>query len=66
MPEPCAFLSHDLPACSVIRPTSDALAGARAAVRALTASRLFEGQSGEFMSILGDLAAQADYANRGF
>ncbi len=44
-PEPCEFISKDLPACSVIRPTLNQNAGAVAAVNALTADQLFKGQS---------------------
>src|SRR4030095_562058 len=38
MPAPCKFISDDLPLCSVIRPTSPALAGAAAAVEFLTST----------------------------
>jgi Ferritin-like domain len=39
LPEPCEFIPG-LPDCSVVRPTIDELAGARAAVKALTADGL--------------------------
>ncbi|MBV8987227.1 MAG: twin-arginine translocation signal domain-containing protein [Solirubrobacterales bacterium] len=64
LPEPCDFLSRRLPQCSVVRPTSDALAGARAAVKGLTADGLFEGQSPEFFAFITRLADQADAAQR--
>jgi hypothetical protein len=64
MPEPCDFLHKDLPDCSVIRPTLDHNAGAVAAVKALTADRLFKGQSPEFFSTLMRLARAADAAHR--
>jgi len=64
LPEPTQFLRRGLPDCSVVRPTSDALAGAGAAVHALTADRLFDGQSPEFFRVLTRLAEQADAAQR--
>ena len=63
LPEPCEFIPG-LPACSVVRPTIDALAGARAAVRALTADGLFDGQSGDFFDFIKRLASEADAATR--
>jgi hypothetical protein len=63
-PEPSDFLHKSLPAVSVIRPTLDRNAGAVAAVRALTADRLFHGQSPRFFSTLMDLAKAADAAHR--
>src|SRR6201981_3569774 len=45
LPEPCDFLEHEtLPPCSVIRPTSTALGGAVATVKAFAADGLFIGQ----------------------
>jgi Ferritin-like domain len=64
MPEPCAFLSAGLPACSVIRPSTVANAGAMAAVGGLTATGLFTGQSAAFFDTIVDLAEQADAAHR--
>jgi len=64
-PEPCEFIPG-LPACSVIRPTIDALAGAQAAVAALTADGLFTGQSDRFFRVIRRLAREADAARRGF
>jgi hypothetical protein len=64
MPEPCQFIDPNLPVCSVIRPTSAQLAGAMAAVTALTDSGLFMGQSPEFFHVLQDLAQAADAASR--
>ena len=66
MPKRCTFLSRHLPTCSVIRPSSTQLAGAVAAVRALTASNLFLGQSHKFFATLFGLAGRADAAIRGF
>jgi hypothetical protein len=64
LPEPCDFIRKDLPKCSVIRPSSDKLAGARAAVAAFTGDQLFLGQSKEFLDTISDLADAADAAER--
>jgi len=63
MPEPTAFLSRKLPACSIIRPTATKGA-AMGAVNALTADGLFIGQSQEFFAFLRELAENADAAVR--
>jgi hypothetical protein len=65
MPEPCPFLSHKFPKCSIVRPTNTKGA-AIGALRALTADGLFYGQSKDFMRYLVDLAEDADEARRGF
>jgi hypothetical protein len=64
LPEPAAFLRRGLPACSVVRPTSDRLAGARAAAHAFTSDGLFEGQPPAFFRALHRLAEAADAAER--
>ena len=63
MPEPTAFLSRKLPACSIIRPTATKGA-AMGALRALTADGLFIGQSKEFFKFMRTLAIEADLAIR--
>ena len=63
MPEPCPFLSHWLPICSIVRPTATRGA-AMAAVQTLTANGLFIGQTQEFFALLPDLATDADQARR--
>jgi hypothetical protein len=63
MPEPTAFLSRKLPACSIIRPTATKGA-AMGAVKGLTADGLFIGQSPEFFAFLRELAENADAATR--
>jgi len=63
-PVPFEFKSN-LPNVSMIRPLTDKFAGAQAAVTALTASRLFIGQSAEFFDTLRALAEAADAAQRG-
>jgi hypothetical protein len=62
--EPCDFISKSLPACSVIRPSLTENAGAVAAVKGLTADKLFLGQSEEFFEVLRKLAVAADSARR--
>jgi hypothetical protein len=64
MPKRCVFFRRDLPTCSVIRPSSTENGGALAAVRALTASNLFAGQSTMFFRTLHRLATAADAAIR--
>src|SRR5712692_9064324 len=65
MPEPTVFLNRSFPVCSIIRPT-ETQGAAMGAAKALTADGLFIGQSKEFFTVLQDLAAQADAAQRGF
>lgn len=64
LPEPCQFLDPSLPNVSIIRPTSDALNGAMAAVKGLTADQLFVGQSTQFFDTVSALATAADAATR--
>jgi hypothetical protein len=63
MPEPCPFLSRNLPPCSIIRPT-ETKGVAMGAVKFLTAMGLFIGQPPAFFELLQDLAAEADNAKR--
>ena len=65
MPEPTIFLNKSLPKCSIIRPTATKGA-AMGALKFLTASGLFIGQSKTFFDLLTDLAEDADEAKRGF
>ena len=64
LPEPSEFISSELPPCSVVRPTLTEDAGAVAAVKALTADRLFEGQPRAFFRELMTMAQAADAAER--
>ncbi|PYJ10919.1 MAG: hypothetical protein DMF06_04575 [Verrucomicrobia bacterium] len=65
MPEPCKFVSPQLPQCSVIRPVmSPRGAVAAAALNGLRGSGLFSGQSNSFFSTMNDLAQAADNAVR--
>ena len=64
MPEPCPFLNRKLfPVCSIIRPT-ETEGAAMGALKALTGNGLFIGQTTEFMTLLKDLATDADKARR--
>jgi len=63
MPEPCPFLSRNLPIVSVIRPTKRKRV-AMGVVKFLTDMGLFIGQSMEFFQLMHDLAADADSARR--
>ena len=63
MPEPCPFISRNLPACSVIRPTETKNIAKRV-VQFLTDMGLFIGQSPAFFDLMRDLAEDADEARR--
>lgn len=63
MPEPCPFLSRDLPICSIIRPT-ETNGIAMGVVTFLTDMGLFIGQSQAFFDYLTGLATDADAATR--
>src|SRR6266704_2181025 len=64
MPEPCPFLSRDLPPCSIIRPT-ETKGVAMGVVKFLTDMGLFIGQSPAFFALLNQLAQAADAARHG-
>ena len=61
MPEPTVFLSRNLPACSIVRPTNTKGA-ATGALKFLTEMGLFIGQSPAFFQLMQGLAADADKA----
>ena len=63
-PEPCEFISPDLPPCSVIRPTLSPNGGPVATVKSFIADGLFIGQNPAFMEQLMDLASEAEAAHR--
>ena len=63
MPEPCPFLSRDLPNCSIIRPT-ETNGIAMGVVKFLTDMGLFMGQSQAFFVVMTELATAADAATR--
>src|SRR5216683_4250245 len=64
MPEPTAFLSRKLPACSIIRPTATENA-ATVALQGFINMNCFAGQSRAFLSFVTQLAQAADAARRG-
>jgi hypothetical protein len=64
MPEPCEFISPNLPACAVIRPTDPAQNGAVAAIRGFISDGLFLGQPDGFTNMLLEMATAADQAHR--
>lgn len=71
MPTPCAFLRRDFPLCSIVRPRSKALAGARAAAVGLAQSGLLTDpenpqRNADFVAAALALADAADAAMRGF
>jgi hypothetical protein len=59
-PEPCQFLSADLPPVSIIRPTLTENGGAVATIQAFTADNLFLNQSKAFFKLVMDVARDAD------
>jgi hypothetical protein len=61
MPEPCPFISANLPVCSVIRPVPTQ-GIATSVVKFLTNMGLFKGQVPAFFNLLNQLAADADAA----
>ncbi|PYJ52473.1 MAG: hypothetical protein DME83_05285 [Verrucomicrobia bacterium] len=63
MPEPCPFLSRNLPPCSIIRPTKTK-GVAMGALKFLTDMGLFIGQSPAFFALMKRLAQAADAAQR--
>jgi hypothetical protein len=66
LPEPCVFISKELPRCSVIRPTTTRNGGAVATIEAFTADLLFLGQSPAFFNVINRLAVEADSVRGGF
>jgi hypothetical protein len=63
-PEPCSFISPNLPNCSVIRPSLKQNAGALATATAIANSQLFLGQPQAFFDAVTALAKAADAAGR--
>jgi len=64
MPEPTVFLDRKFPICSIVRPT-ETQGAAMNAVKFLTDTGLFRGQSAQFFAVLGELARAADAARAG-
>jgi hypothetical protein len=64
MPEPCEFISPNLPACAIIRPTGPGQLDARGAINSFIEDGLFRGQSQAFLNLVNSLARAADAAQR--
>src|SRR5437016_5225818 len=64
MPEPCEFISPNLPPCAIIRPTGPGQLDARGAINSFIEDGLFKGQSSQFMQLITSLARAADAADR--
>jgi len=64
MPEPCEFISPNLPACSIIRPTGPGQLDATGVINSFIVDGLFRGQPPQFMQLITSLARQADAADR--
>jgi Ferritin-like domain len=64
MPEPCEFVSPNLPACAIIRPSGPGQLDATGVINSFIADGLFQGQPPQFMQLITSLAAAADAAQR--
>src|SRR5438309_5604592 len=64
MPEPCEFISPNLPSCAIIRPTGPGQLDATGVINSFIEDGLFRGQSSQFMQLITSLARAADAADR--
>ena len=64
MPEPCEFISPNLPPCAIIRPTGPGQLDATGAIQSFIDDGLFIGQSAQFFQLIRTLASAADEAKR--
>ena len=64
MPEPCDFISRNLPPCAIIRPSGPGQLDARGAINSFITDGLFRGQPPQFFQLLNSLASAADAAER--
>src|SRR5438132_2640250 len=64
MPEPCEFISPNLPPCAIIRPTGSGQLEATDVINSFIEDGLFKGQSSQFMQLITSLARAADAADR--
>jgi hypothetical protein len=64
MPEPCEFISPNLPPCAIIRPTGPGQLDATGVINSFIADGLFKGQSPQFLQLIKSLARAADAADR--
>jgi hypothetical protein len=66
MPEPCEFISPNLPPCAIIRPTGPGQLDATGVINSFIADGLFTEQSAQFLQLIISLARAADAAEREF
>ncbi len=64
MPEPCEFISPNLPPCAIIRPSGPGQLDARGAINSFIEDGLFQGQPAQFLQLINSLARAADAARR--
>jgi Ferritin-like domain len=64
MPEPCEFISPNLPPCAIIRPSGPGQLDARGVINSFIADGLFQGQPPQFLQLIKSLARAADAAER--
>src|ERR1700720_4485869 len=64
MPEPCEFISPNLPPGAIIRPTGPGQLDATGVINSFIADGLFRGQPSQFMQLNASLAHAADAADR--
>src|SRR6266480_3289810 len=64
MPEPCEFISPNLPPCAIIRPSGPGQLDARGAINSFIEDGLFQGQPAQFLQLIDSLARAADAARR--
>jgi hypothetical protein len=64
MPEPCDFISRNLPPCAIIRPTGPGQLDATGVINSFIADGLFRGQPPQFLQLITSLASAADAAER--
>jgi hypothetical protein len=64
MPEPCEFISRNLPACAIIRPSGPGQLDAVGVINSFISDGLFRGQSPAFFNMVNSLARAADAAQR--
>jgi len=64
MPEPCEFISPNLPPCAIIRPTGPGQLDATGVINSFIEDGLFVGQSQAFLELVKALAREADAASR--
>src|SRR2546423_10848293 len=64
MPQPCEFISPNLPPCAIIRPTGPGQLDATGVIDSFIADGLFVGQSQAFLELVKALAREADAASR--